>query len=309
MTREELSGRIRARALQLGFDACGIVRAEPLKEERARLLDWLARGYQGEMDYMARNVEKRCDPTRLVPGSRSVIMVLLNYFPGEKFPVAEETDKALISRYAWGRDYHKVIRKKLKQLLKYINDELVPVQGRTFVDSAPVLERAWAQRAGLGWIGKNSMLVTRKWGSWVFVGELIIDHELAYDHPEPRDYCGTCTRCVEACPTQAILPDRMVDATRCISYWTIEYKKETFPPESPPNFKQWIFGCDICQEVCPWNRKASTHHVPDFEPDKKRLTLSRKDWEKMTEEEFKMLFSGTPVMRTGLERMKRNVKR
>ena len=308
-TREELSAGIKAQASALGFDACGIVRAEPLKEERARLLDWLARGYHGEMDYMARNVEKRCDPARLVPGSKSVVVLLLNYFSGEEFPAAEETDKGLISRYAWGRDYHRVIRKKLKQLLRYINDELSPVQGRVFVDSAPVQERAWAQRAGLGWIGKNSMLVTRKWGSWVFIGELIIDLELAYDHPESHDYCGTCTRCVEACPTQAILPDRLVDATRCISYWTIEYKKEIFPPESPRSFENWIFGCDICQEVCPWNRKVPSHQVPDFKPDKKRLLLTRDDWERMTEEDFKELFAGTPVMRTGLARMKRNIKR
>ncbi len=307
-SREELSRRIKEQACAQGFDACGIVRAGPLKEEKFRLLDWLARGHHGEMDYMAGNVDKRTDPTRLVPGSKSVVVVRLNYFPGKYYNNSKQ-DIPKISRYAAGRDYHKVIRKKLQQLLAWINEALTPVNGRAFVDSAPVLERAWARRAGLGWIGKNSMLITREGGSYFFIGELILDLELAYDHPEPEDYCGTCSRCLDACPTHAIQPNRTVDATRCISYWTIEYRKESFPQEAPENFREWVFGCDICQEVCPWNRKARPHHTPDFLPDEKRLSLTREDWERMTEEEFERLFAGTPVMRTGLERMKRNVKK
>ncbi len=307
-SREELSERIKDRALALGFDACGIVRAAPLAEERARLLAWLAAGYHGEMDYMARNTEKRADPTRLVPGSKSIVVVLLNYYP-EKYYERPGEEIPRISRYALGRDYHRVMRRKLKQLLAWVNDELAPAQGRVFVDSAPVLERAWAQRAGLGWTGRNSLLITREGGSYFFIGELVTDLELAYDVPEVKDYCGTCTRCVEACPTGAILSGRTVDATRCLSYWNIEYKGERFPPQAPATLRNRIFGCDICQEVCPWNRKARPHRTPEFLPDEKRLTLTRDDWEKMTEEEFEKLFAGTPVMRTGLKRMKRNALR
>ncbi len=303
----ELSEYIKAKALETGFDACGIVRAEPLEEERSRLLTWLMEGYHAGMDYMARNTEKRLDPARLVPGARSIIVVLLNYYPGDDI-YDKGDDIPRISRYAPGRDYHKVIKKKLNGLLTWINEELTPAKGRAFVDSAPVLERAWAVRAGLGWTGKNSLLVTKK-GSWFFLGELILDLELAYDEDEVKDHCGSCTRCVEACPTQAILPNRTVDAGRCISYWTIEYKGKDFPAEAPEDLNGWVFGCDICQEVCPWNRKAPLHQVPDFLPDERRLSLTRDDWEKMTEEEFKDLFAGTPVMRTGLERMKRNVER
>ncbi len=303
----ELSERIKGKALELGFDACGIIRAEPLEEERSRLLTWLMQGYHAGMDYMARNREKRTDPTKLLPGSKSIIVVLLNYYPGGEV-YDEKGDIPRISRYALGRDYHKVIKKKLNGLLAWINDELTPAKGRTFVDSAPVLERAWAVRAGLGWTGRNSLLITKK-GSWFFLGELIIDLELAYDHREVKDLCGNCTRCVEACPTQAILPERTVDANRCISYWTIEYKGKEFPPEAPDDLHGWAFGCDICQEVCPWNRKALPHRVPDFLPPEKRTFLTRKAWREMTEDEFKELFAGTPVMRTGLERMKRNVER
>ncbi len=303
----ELSEYIKAKALESGFDACSIVRAEPLEEERSRLLTWLMEGRHAGMDYMARNTEKRLDPARLVPGARSVVVVLLNYYPGDDI-YKNGDDIPRISRYAVGRDYHKVIKKKLNTLLAWINEELTPAKGRAFVDSAPVLERAWAVRAGLGWTGKNSLLITKK-GSWFFLGELILDLELSYDEGAVKDHCGTCTRCVEACPTQAILPNRTVDAGRCISYWTIEYKGETFPPEAPEGLNGWAFGCDICQEVCPWNRKARPHRVSDFIPDERRLSLTRDDWEKMTEEEFKELFAGTPVMRTGVERMKRNVER
>jgi epoxyqueuosine reductase len=304
-SRKEMTERIRRQALALGFDACGIVRAEPLEEEHSRLLAWLMDGRHAGMDYMARNTEKRLDPTKLVPGSKSVIVVLLNYYPGEKiYPAGEDIPR--ISRYALGRDYHKVMRRKLKDLLKWINDELAPAEGRVFVDSAPVLERAWARRAGLGWTGKNSLLLTQK-GSWFFIGEIITDLELSYDTAEVADRCGSCTRCVEACPTQAILPERTVDANRCISYWTIEYKGEEFP-EGMPGLHGQAFGCDICQEVCPWNSKAVPHKTPDFEPQKERLTLTRDDWQKMTGEEFTELFAGTPVMRTGLKGMKRNIK-
>ena len=304
-SRKEMTEKIRRQALALGFDACGVVRAEPLEEERAHLLSWLMNGHQAGMDYMVRNTGKRLDPAKLVPGSKSVIVVLLNYYPGEDL-YPEGAGYPRISRYAVGRDYHKVIRKKLKRLLQWINDEVSPAKGRVFVDTAPVLERAWARRAGLGWIGKNSLLLTQK-GSWFFLGEIITDLELSYDAAEVKDRCGSCTRCVEACPTQAILPGRTVDANRCISYWTIEYKGEEFPEEMPGLHGQ-AFGCDICQEVCPWNQKASPHHTPDFLPKEERLSLTRDDWQKMTGEEFTELFAGTPVMRTGLKGMKRNVE-
>ena len=303
ISRKEMTERIRAKALALGFDACGIVRAEPLEEERARLLTWLMKGHHAGMDYMARNTGKRLDPGKLVPGSKSVIVVLLNYYPGEIYE--KHRGYPRISRYATGRDYHKVMRKKLKGLLAWINETLAPAEGRVFVDTAPLLERAWARRAGLGWTGRNSLLLTKK-GSWFFIGEIVTTLELSYDTTEVKDSCGTCTRCIDACPTQAILPDRTVDARRCISYWTIEYKGETFPEETPPLHGQ-AFGCDICQEVCPWNSKAQPHHIPDFVPQEGRLTLTRDDWEKMTQAEFERLFAGTPVMRTGLVGMKRNV--
>jgi len=304
ISREEMTERIRARVLELGFDACGIVRAEPLEEERARLLSWLMHGYHAGMDYMARNTEKRLDPTLLVPGSKSIIVVLLNYYPGDLY--ADKGELPRISRYAAGRDYHKVIRRKLKQLLAWINGELAPAAGRVFVDTAPLLERAWARRAGLGWIGKNSLLLTQR-GSWFFIGEVVTDLELVYDTPYPVDHCGTCTRCVDACPTQAILPGRTVDARRCLSYWTVEYRGTDFPEEAPGGMHGQAFGCDICQEVCPWNSKAQPHHIPDFVPQEGRLTLARDDWEKRTQAEFERLFAGTPVMRTGLVGMKRNV--
>ncbi len=306
LTPSRLSAKIREKALALGFDACGFVPARPLEEERARLLSWLMQGHHAGMGYMARHVEERLDPSRLVPGSKSVIVVLLNYFPRKEMPAAPEVPR--IARYAWGRDYHRVVRRKLKELLAWIDRELVPVRGRAFVDSAPLLERELARRAGLGWRGRNGLLLTRK-GSWFFLGELVVDLELAYDHEEVKDLCGTCTRCVEACPTGAILPQRTVDARRCLSYWTIEHKEETFPEEAPASFHGWAFGCDICQEVCPWNSKAEPHRMPEFDPDERRITLTREEWRSLDEEGFRRLFAGTPVMRAGLQRMKRNVER
>lgn len=305
--RRDRSERIRRKALELGFDACGFVPVLPApEEERRRLLEWLMEGRHAGMEYMARNTDLRLDPARLVPGSKSIVVALLNYAP--RHDPYEGRAVPRLSRYAWGRDYHKVMRGKLKTLLSWIDREIAPVRGRVFVDSAPLLERSLAQRAGLGWIGRNGLLITRK-GSWFFIGELVIDMELAYDHQEVKDRCGTCTRCVEACPTQAILPGRTLDARRCISYWTVEYKGEHFPDETPQHFSGYAFGCDICQEVCPWNRRAEPHHTPDFDPDERRMSLTHEEWYKMDEETFHDLFAGTPLMRTGLQGMKRNVER
>lgn len=293
---------IREEAIRLGFSHVGFSKAEFLEDEAPRLEQWLSQNKHGKMSYMERWFDKRLDPRLLVDGARSVISVLLNYFPEEKQP--EHAPK--ISRYAYGRDYHYVIKDKLKALMAFIRANIGEVNGRAFVDSAPVLDRAWAKRSGLGWIGKNSNLIHPRAGSWFFIAELITDLELEADAPL-KDYCGTCTRCIEACPTDAIVEPYVVDGSKCISYFTIEVK-EAIPDSFKGKFGDWAFGCDICQEVCPWNRFASPHREPDFTPDTEMLGYSTGEWLELTEEVFAEKFRESPLMRPGLEHLKRNVK-
>lgn len=303
MNSRTASGLIKKQALELGFFSCGITRAEFLSSHEPHLKKWLEADRQGEMAYMAGNLEKRLNPTKLVDGAKSVVVVLQNYFP-EK-PLPPESD-CLISRYAYGTDYHFVIKEKLKKLQDFITQKISPHQSRIFTDSAPVLERAWAVKAGLGWIGKNSMLITPRNGSWFFIGELITDLELDYDQAYSGDYCGDCRRCIEACPTKAIGNDRMIDSPKCISYLTIE-KKGPLPEELSNQYRQWIFGCDICQEVCPWNRFAIPHQEESFQMQEQLRHFKCEDWENLTEEDFSRLFNKSPVKRTKYAGIKRNV--
>ncbi len=301
--RSENSRRIKEEAACLGFTACGIAQASRLEDEASHLKKWLGTGFQGEMEYMNRYAGKRVDPTLLVQGAKSVISVIMNYFP-ERVQADHEAPR--ISKYAYGRDYHGVIKKRLKKLLNFINEEMGPVNGRYFVDSAPVLDRAWAAKAGLGWIGKNSNLISREFGSFIFIGELVVDLELGYDRPV-KDYCGNCTRCIDACPTEAIVADRVIDSRKCISYHTIENKGE-IPSEMKDHMENWVFGCDICQDVCPWNQDITPHREHAFNPHPDLLELTRKEWFEMDERRFNQLFEGTPVMRTKYEGLIRNLE-
>lgn len=294
---------IREEAARLGFSFAGIARAEQMDEEARRLESWLNAGMHGQMGYMANHFDKRIDPRKLVEGAKSVISLLYNYYPEQR-----QSDPAApkISRYAYGEDYHFVLKRKLKDLLRFIGEEIGEVSGRCFVDSAPVLERDWARRSGVGWMGRNTMLINPKAGSYYFLAELILDLELVYDHPI-RDYCGTCTRCIEACPTDAISPGGyVVDGSKCISYFTIELR-EAIPEEYRGQFDNWMFGCDICQEVCPWNRFSTPHSEPAFEPHPQLLEMTKGDWEELTEEVFRELFRRSAVKRTGFEGLRRNL--
>ena len=294
---------IREEAARLGFSFAGIARAEQMDEEARRLESWLNAGMHGQMGYMANHFDKRIDPRKLVEGAKSVISLLYNYYPEQR-----QSDPAApkISRYAYGEDYHFVLKRKLKDLLRFIGEEIGEVSGRCFVDSAPVLERDWARRSGVGWMGRNTMLINPKAGSYYFLAELILDLDLVYDHPI-RDYCGTCTRCIEACPTDAISPGGyVVDGSKCISYFTIELR-EAIPEEYRGQFDNWMFGCDICQEVCPWNRFSTSHSEPAFEPHPQLLEMTKGDWEELTEEVFRELFRRSAVKRTGFEGLRRNL--
>lgn len=288
----------------LGFDYCGIAKAEKLDADARRLEQWLSRGMHGTMKYMENYFDLRVDPTRLVPGAKSVITVLMNYFPQQ----LQQTDGVKISKYAYGNDYHEVIRGKLNSLLHSINENIGAVNGRGFVDSAPVLERSWATKSGLGWIGKNGNLLTKDSGSFYFIATLITDLELEYDDPYARDFCGTCTRCIDACPTGAILPDKVIDGSRCISYFTIELKEALIPDEMKGRFEHWAFGCDICQDVCPWNRFSKPTQEAAFEPLPQVLNLSSKEWEDFSEEQFRKFFKHSPIKRTKLKGLQRNLK-
>ncbi|MDX5348594.1 MAG: tRNA epoxyqueuosine(34) reductase QueG [Hymenobacteraceae bacterium] len=281
---------------------CGVSKAEFLEEEAPRLEAWLNQNRHGQMHYMANHFDKRLDPTLLVEGAKSVVSLTLNYFPEEQQP--EDTYK--ISKYAYGTDYHFVIKDKLKTLLAYINETIGEVGGRCFVDSAPVLDKAWAKKSGLGWIGKNSNLISPKAGSFFFIAELIIDLELEYDGPI-KDYCGTCTRCIDACPTDAIYEPYKVDGSKCISYFTIELKDQ-IPQEVEGKFGNWIFGCDICQDVCPWNRFSKPHQEPAFTPHPQLPQLNQKDWEEITQDVFQTIFRKSAVKRTGYDGLRRNIK-
>jgi epoxyqueuosine reductase len=322
----QLTNWIRARVLELGFSACGFSKAEKLEKDDVRLMDWLFNGFHGEMSYMARNVEKRTDPRLLFEGAKSVISVLMNYFPEHHL---SEKNNYKISRYAYGRDYHEEIRGRLEELIASLRVKIEsfsqldnqpgtrkPETGtwnpesisfRAFVDSAPVMEKAWAERSGLGWIGKNTCLIHPKLGSYVFVGEILTDLELEYDTDRVNDLCGGCTRCIDACPTAAIISPRVLDARKCISYLTIEFKGE-LPPLEKDRLKDWIFGCDICQEVCPWNRFAKPHEVVSFQPRKELMKMEKPDWKALTEDQFRDLFQGSAVKRTKFSGLKRNIE-
>ncbi len=294
---------IREEAARLGFSFTGVARAEQMDEEARRLENWLNAGMHGQMGYMANHFDKRIDPRKLVEGAKSVVSLLYNYYPEQR-----QSDPAApkISRYAYGEDYHFVLKRKLKDLLHFIREEIGEVSGRCFVDSAPVLERDWARRSGVGWIGRNTMLINPKAGSYYFLAELILDLELVYDHPI-KDFCGTCTRCIEACPTEAISPGGyVVDGSKCISYFTIELR-EAIPEEYRGQFDNWMFGCDICQEVCPWNRFSTPHSEPAFEPHPQLLEMTKGDWEELTEDVFRELFRRSAVKRTGFAGLRRNL--
>ncbi len=292
---------IKAEARRLGFLSCGISKAEFLEEEAPRLEKWLNKNMQGEMSYMENYFDKRLDPTKLVPDSKSVVSLIFNYFPSE----TQNSESYKLSKYAYGTDYHFVIKDKLKQLLAFISEEIGDVHGRAFVDSAPVLDKAWAAKSGLGWIGKHSNLLTKQLGSFYFIAELILDLELEYDTPV-TDHCGACTACIDACPTQAIVEPYVVDGSKCISYFTIELK-EAIPTQFKGQFDDWMFGCDICQDVCPWNRFSKAHNEPLFDPNPQLLSMTKKDWEEITEEVFQNLFKNSPVKRTKFTGLQRNI--
>jgi len=285
----------------LGFLSCGISKAEFLEAEAPRLEKWLNNQMHGEMGYMANHFDKRLDPRLLVDGAKSVISLLLNYYPEEE----QKSSTYKISKYAYGQDYHHVIKSKLRELHNFIVEEIGEVNGRAFVDSAPVLDKAWAAKSGLGWIGKNSNLLTQQVGSFYFIAELIVDLELDYDTPV-TDHCGTCTACIDACPTNAIVEPYVVDGSKCISYFTIELKNE-IPNEFQGKFDDWAFGCDVCQDVCPWNRFSKPHREPLFDPHPDLLNMSKKDWEEMTEDVFKKVFKKSAVKRTKFSGLKRNI--
>lgn len=292
---------IKAEAKRLGFLSCGMSKAGFLEEEAPRLEAWLNKNMHGEMSYMENHFDKRLDPTKLVESSKTVISLLLNYFP-EK----EQNEAAFkISKYAYGSDYHVVIKDKLKELLHFITSEIGDVHGRAFVDSAPVLDKAWAAKSGLGWMGKHSNLLTKQVGSFYFIAELIVDLELDYDTPV-TDHCGTCTACIDACPTQAIVDPYVVDGSKCISYATIELKNE-IPEHFRSTMDDWMFGCDVCQDVCPWNRFSQSHREPLFDPNPKLLAMDKKEWEEITQEVFSEIFKMSPIKRTKYTGLKRNI--
>lgn len=300
---ETYSQFIKAEAQRLGFLFCGISKAGFLEEEAPLLEKWLNNSYQGEMSYMENHFDKRLDPRLLVEGAKSVISLGLNYYSEAQ---QSDPEAPKISMYAYGEDYHSVIKAKLKTLLNSIQEEIGDVHGRAFVDSAPVLDKAWAKKAGLGWVGKHSNLINQQNGSYFFLAELIVDAELAYDVAPQADHCGTCTRCIDACPTEAIVAPYVVDGSKCISYLTIELKNE-IPLEFAGKLDNWAFGCDVCQQVCPWNKFASPHQVPAFMPATELLDLPKKEWEEITDEVFEKLFSKSAVKRTKLAGLKRNI--
>jgi len=293
---------IKTEAKRLGFLSCGFSKAEFLEEEAPRLEQWLNKNMHGEMQYMENHFDKRLDPRLLVDGAKSVISLLLNYYPHE----TQSENSYKVSKYAYGQDYHHVIKSKLRQLQEFISEEIGEVNGRAFVDSAPVLDKAWAAKSGLGWMGKHSNLLTQQIGSFYFIAELIVDLELKYDSPV-TDHCGSCTACIDACPTEAIVEPYVVDGSKCISYFTIELKNE-IPTSVKDKFDDWIFGCDVCQDVCPWNRFSKAHREPLFNPHPELLAMTKKDWEEITEDVFKKIFKKSAVKRTKYSGLERNIK-
>lgn len=304
MNASELySKQIKEHAKRLGFLSCGISKAGFLEDEAPRLEQWLAQGHHGSMTYMERNFDKRLDPTKLVPGAKSVVSLLYNYYPS-----AKQSDKEApkLSKYAYGKDYHFVVKEKLKELMHSIEEEIGEVSGRAFVDSAPVLDKAWAAKGGLGWLGKHTNLISKKTGSFFFIAELIIDLPLEADTPV-TDHCGSCTACIDACPTDAIIAPYQVDGSKCISHFTIELK-DAIPQEVKGKFDNWAFGCDVCQDVCPWNRFSTPHQEPEFEPSPELMNLTKNDWHEITEVVFNRLFEKSAVQRTQFSGLQRNLQ-
>lgn len=295
---------IKKTAARLGFDYCGIAKAVRLDDDAFRLEEWLQKGMQGSMQYMEKYFDQRIDPAKLVPGAKSVITLLKNYYPDQQ----QQDNAPKISKYAFGKDYHEVIKEQLNNLLESIKEQVGDINGRGFVDSAPVLERTWAQRSGLGWVGKNGNLITKQSGSFYFIATLITDLELHYDDPFIKDFCGTCTKCIDACPTDAILPDKVVDGSKCISYFTIELKEMLIPGEMKGKFDNWMFGCDTCQDVCPWNRFSHPNQEVNFIPLPEILNLSTKEWQEITEDGFRKIFNNSPLRRSKFKGIQRNLK-
>ena len=302
MDKQIISQYIKDEAINLGFSHCGISQATFLEEEAAHLSSWLAKQYNGEMKYMENHFDMRLDPRLLVPGAKSVISLTYNYYTKEK----QHHEAPKLAKYAYGEDYHHVVKDKLKLLLQLIQEKVGEVNGRCFTDSAPILEHAWAKKAGLGWIGKHSLLINKKQGSFFFLAEIIIDLELAYDTEIASNHCGTCTACIDACPTQAIVADKVIDGSKCISYLTIELK-DALPDAFKNKFDDWMFGCDVCQDVCPWNRFSIQHREPKFTPHQKLLALNKQEWHDITEETFNEIFKKSAVKRTKYAGLKRNL--
>ena len=301
---QEYTRFIKETALSLGFTHCGIAKAAPLDEDARRLEKWLHAGMQGSMQYLENHFDLRVDPTKLVPGAKSVITLTQNYFTPKKQPA----DSPKISTYAYGTDYHFVIKEKLNKLLAALQQKAGDILGRGFVDSAPVLERTWAQKSGAGWIGKNGNLISKKDGSFFFIATLIVDLPLVYDDPFAKDYCGSCTKCIDACPTDAILPDKTIAGNKCISYFTIELKDAIIPSEMKGKFDNWMFGCDTCQDVCPWNRFSKQHVEPGFIPNTAIETFGTNEWNNLTKEGFKTVFKNSPLQRSKFEGITRNLE-
>lgn len=304
MTKTNHTATVKQLAAQLGFDYCGIAKAVKLDSDARRLEQWLSKGMHGNMQYMENYFDLRIDPTLMVPGAKSVITLLMNYCPQE----VQKENMPQIAKYAYGNDYHEVIRERLNNFIALIKEKVGDIHGRGFVDSAPVLERAWAQKSGLGWVGKNGNLINKKSGSYFFIATLIADIELDYDSPYTKDYCGTCTKCIDNCPTEAILPDKVVDGSRCISYFTIELKDALIPEKMNGQFGNWMFGCDVCQDVCPWNRFSQPTNEAAFSPLPQILNFTTTDWEELTEETFKTIFKNSPLKRTKFSGIRRNLK-
>jgi len=295
---------VKQAALSKGFDYCGVARAAQLDDDARRLESWLSKGFQGSMHYMEKYFDLRVDPAKLVPGAKSVITLLKNYYPD----VRQNPYSPKISKYAYGKDYHEVIKVQLNEFLESLKEQIGDVHGRGFIDSAPVLERTWAQKSGLGWIGKNGNLITKQSGSFFFIATLITDIELDYDDPFAKDYCGSCTKCIDACPTEAILPGKIVNGSKCISYFTIELKEMLIPGDVKNKFDNWLFGCDICQDVCPWNRFSKPTTETAFMPIPEILNLTTKQWEELTEEQFKKIFRDSALKRSKFAGIKRNLR-
>ena len=301
--KNKYSQLVKSEANRLGFTSCGISKADFLEDEAPHLEQWLKNDYHGEMGYMENHFDKRLDPRLLVDGAKSVISLTYNYYPEKQ----QNLDTYKLAKYAYGMDYHFVIKSKLKELYRFIQEEIGEIDGRVFVDSAPVMERAWAEKSGLGWNGKHSLLIQKEAGSFFFLSELIIDLELEYDQPFKTDHCGTCTKCIDACPTNAILSNSTIDGSKCISYFTIELKNE-IPNSMKEHFEDWMFGCDICQDVCPWNRFSKPHKEPLFNPPPELLEMTKRDWEEITEDTFKKVFKKSAVKRTKFSGLQRNIQ-